>query len=183
VSRGVAAESLIVFAPVEADAIERLRDALAALADDGDPTGASSPFARVPGTHFARFAIVPALTGPNDVRYDQLGPFLLMCADFDSTVSEWVQAVCTKAGEALGPVLHCWTGFPGLADPSAVTAFFESHNVPAGFTVKTHRSATVGEIREALRIKRELRALAIRAQAERLTPTELRDAWQDVVRP
>jgi hypothetical protein len=41
----------------------------------------------------------------------------------------------------------------------------------------------VGEIREALRIKRELRALAIRAQAERLTPTELRDAWQDVVRP
>jgi hypothetical protein len=178
-SAGIAASSLIVFAPVDAAATDRLSRALAAL--DRDPAG--SPFAGVPGTHFARFAVVPALTGPDDVRYEQLGSFLLMCADFDATVAEWSEALCATAGRALLPVLECWAGFPGIRDPTAVAKFFERHNAPAGFTVAGHRHATVSEIREALRLKRELRALAIRAQVERLAPAELRDAWQQVVRP
>jgi hypothetical protein len=179
VSTGIAPGSLIVFAPIESHAVDRVREALAAF----EPERGGSPFARVPGTHFARFAIVPALTGPNDVRYEQLGSFLLMCADFDASIPEWASSVCAHAGAALAPVFSCWTGFPGIGDPAAVAAFFERHNVPAGFTVTTHRRATVAEIREALRLKRELRALAIRAQTERLSPTALRDAWHEVVRP
>jgi hypothetical protein len=175
---GVAATSLVVLAPVREDASERLRTALAAL--DEAP---ESPFALVPGTHFARFALVPALTGPRDVRYMEPGPLLLMCADFDTSTAVWAASVCERTGGALAATLACWAGFPGTGDAEAVAEFFALHNAAPGFTVAGHRRATVDEIRAALTLKRELRSLAVRAQVERLDPGALRDAWHAVARP
>jgi hypothetical protein len=174
----VAANCLVVLAPVREDASARVRAALAALGEVPQ-----SPFAQVPGTHFARFALVPALTGPGDVRYEFLGPFLLMCADFDTSTAAWAASLCARASGALAATMACWEGFPGPGDPDAVAEFFELNNAAPGFTVAGHRRATVEEIREALRIKRGLRALAVRAQVERLDPEALRDAWHAVVAP
>lgn len=169
---GVAASSLIVFAPVRSGAEERL---LAAL--DGLGSGDSSPFARIRGTHFARWVFVPALTGPGDVRLEAEGAFLIMCADFDTSPQAWAAAMCEYAGAALSPVMDCWDRFPGCEDPGAVAAFFARHNVPAGFTVAGYRRTTVDEVREALRLHDSLRALAIRVQRECLDPSALRAAW------
>jgi hypothetical protein len=169
---GISRSSLIVFAPVRSGAEDRLLDALGQLGDAGP-----SPFARVPGTHFARWVFIPALTGPHDVPLEADGAFLLMCSDFDTSPASWTAALCEHAGAALAPVMDCWEGFPGCQDPLSVTAFFEAHNVPAGFTVAGYRRATVEQVREALRLHDSLRGLAVRARREHLAPSALRKAW------
>lgn len=161
-----------MFAPVRAGAAERL---LAAL--EGLGGGEASPFARVPGTHFARWVFVPALTGPGDVPLTADGAYLLMCADFDTSPRSWAADLCHAAGIALGPVMDCWDGFPGCEEPARVAAFFERHNFPAGFTVAGYRRTTVEEVLGALRLHDALRCLAVRARRERLDPTALRAAW------
>lgn len=149
---------------------------LAALQALGAPD--QGPFASVPGTHFARFAYLPALTGPGGVTLEEEGSFLLMAADFDSAPGDWTSVLCARAGAQLdGVMMHC-VGFPGSADPAAVTAYFTAHHAPPGFTVPGYRRSTVEEVRAALRLKGNLAVLAARAQADGLTGRALRQAWE-----
>ena len=174
---GIAETSLAVIAPVRAEADQ---DLLAALDRLGD--GDEGPFARVPGTHFGRFAFIPALTGARGEALPSEGSFLLMCADFDSAPATWAASLCERAGDQLDSVMgHC-EGFPGSGDPNAVAEYFSAHNVPPGFTVAGYRRIRVEEVREALRLQRALGELAMRAQAEGLEGASLRAAWLEAVR-
>lgn len=170
---GIAPSTLAVLLPISPGAGEQVLAALEAL---GAPD--RGPFANVPGTHFARFAYVPSLTGPNGIALQEEGSFLLMTADFDSTPRDWTSLLCDSAGAQLDGVLKHCVGFPGSADPAAVAEYFSSHHAPPGFTVPGYRRATVEEVRAALRLKRNLTALAVRAQAEGLTGRALREAWE-----
>jgi hypothetical protein len=158
---------------VTTGAEERL---LAALGDLG--TREQSPFARVPGTHFGRFALIPALKGPTGADLESEGSFLLMCADFDPTPSEWTASLCEHAGAQVDGVLSNCEGFPGSHDPARVAAYFAAHNAAPGFTVAGYRRTTVEAVREALRLRLALRALAARGQAEGLEGEALREAWR-----
>jgi hypothetical protein len=171
---GVGASALVVLAPVRTGAQEQL---LAALADLGD--GEQSPFARVPGTHFGRFAVIPALKDPTGAPLESEGSFLLMCADFDPTPAAWTASLCEHAGAQLDAVMgHC-EGFPGSRDPARVAAYFAAHDAAPGFTVAGYRRTTVEGVREALRLRRALRGLAATAQAEGLEGAALRAAWRE----
>lgn len=173
--RGIAPSSLIVLVPVLPAAGDSLVATLTAL-DEGE----GSLFARAPGTHFGRFVFVPGLPGTDGQPVAGSSAYLFMAADFDTDLAEWTSALCRLAGGTFDSVMgHC-QGYPGSHDPAAVAAYLESHRVPAGFTVAGHRPATVTEVREALRVGSELRALAVRAQAQRLAPSELRRAWNRV---
>jgi hypothetical protein len=174
---GIAASSLAVLAPVRAATSAELLGALDRLGDGGQ-----GPFARVPGTHFGRFAFIPALTGARGEALPSEGSFLLMCADFDSAPATWAASLCERAGEQLDSVMgHC-EGFPGSGDPNAVAEYFSARNVPPGFTVAGYRRIRVEEVREALRLRRALGELAMRAQAEGLEGASLRAAWLEAVR-
>jgi len=120
---GIGASSLAVIAPVRGGASEELLGALERLGD-----GDEGPFARVPGTHFGRFAFIPALTSARGESLDAEGSFLLMCADFDSAPAAWAASLCERAGDQLDLVMgHC-EGFPGSADPVRVAEYFASHH-------------------------------------------------------
>ena len=175
---GIAATSLIVFAPVTSGAADGLQAALASL--DG---GGASPFSQIGGTHFARLVFVPALRGPDDEPLAKEGPFLMLCADFDADLDGWSSALCDRAHPQLERVLRCWEGFPGLSDAADLAQFLARNSVRAGFTVAGYRPATVAEIREALALRRKLRELAQRTQLERLGASALRDVWRRLVTP
>jgi hypothetical protein len=171
---GIAASSLVVLAPVKPGSEQRLLAALAALGD-----GEQGPFAAAPGTHFGRFAFVPALQDQDGRPLASQGSFLLMCADFDTTVWEWSGELCARAGAQLDSVMgHC-EGFPGSDDPAAVADYLTRHDARPGFTVPGYRPVTVGEVREKLRLARALRELAARAQADGLEGEALRRAWRE----
>lgn len=174
---GIGAASLTVIVPVRAGASDALLAELERLG-----SGDEGPFARVPGTHFGRFVFVPALTGSRGEPLTSAGSFLLMCADFDSSQAEWSASLCELAGNQLDAVMSHCEGFPGSGDPAAVTDYFISHNAPPGFTVAGYRRIRVEDVREALRLQRALRDLAMRAQAEGLGGAELRAAWRAAVR-
>ena len=173
---GIATSSLAVLAPLKAGVQERLLAALEALG-----RGEQSPFARVPGTHFGRFALVPALKDPAGAVIESEGSFLLMCADFDPSPSQWTASLCARAGAELDAVMgHC-DGFPGSGDPSGVDAYLAAHNAAPGFTVAGYRRSSVAEVRAALRLRRALQELAGRVQAENLDGAALRRAWREAV--
>lgn len=170
----IAASSLVVLAPLRAGVEERL---LAALEELG--RGGQSPFALVPGTHFGRFALVPALKDPAGAAIESEGSFLLMCAEFDTPPAQWTAQFCARAGAELDAVMGCCQGFPGSGDPPGVADYFAAHNAAPGFTVAGYRRSSVEDIRAALRLQRALRDLAARAQAENLDGAALRRAWRE----
>jgi hypothetical protein len=172
---GTVPSTLVVLARVRGEDARQLEQELA------DLEGKESPFAHMSGTHFARLAFVPALCGPDDELLDSEGPFLLLAADFDGELREWAAELCGKAGAALDPILRCWEGFPGVGDPVKVAKFLISRNAPPGLTFAGYH-ATVPEVLKAVRLCGKLRALAVRAQNERLGPAALRQAWQSDVR-
>jgi hypothetical protein len=174
---GIAASSLAVIAPVRGGASEELLGALEGL-DIGD----DGPFARVPGTHFGRFAFIPALTGVRGEALQSEGSFLLMCAEFDSPPATWAASMCERAGDQIDSVMGYCEGFPGSGDPTAVAEYFSAHNARPGFTVAGYRRIRVEEVREALRLQRALGQLATRTQAEGLAGASLRAAWLEAVR-
>jgi hypothetical protein len=173
--QGPVPTSLVVLAPLTPGAAEHLGPVLEAL-----PEGSQSPFAEVPGTHFARFVLVDALTGPNDEPLESEGAFLLLAADFDGSADDWTAALCKNAGGTLGPIMGGWEDFPSVNEPAEVASFFDRYNAPPGLTFPGYQ-ATVGDAQGALRLAGALRALAVRAQNEGLEPGPLRQAWREVL--
>lgn len=173
---GIAPSALAVLAPVKAGGEQRLLAALEALGDGGQ-----GPFAAVAGTHFGRFAFVPALTDPRGNPLPSQGSFLLLCADFDTPPEEWAATLCNRAGAQLDSVMDHCEGFPGSRNPAGVADYLARHNAAPGFTVAGYPRVRVEEVRETLRLRLALRELAARAQAARLQGAALREAWREAV--
>jgi hypothetical protein len=171
---GIAASALVVLAPVVRGSEHALQQALVALGD-----GDAGPFASAPGTHFGRFAFVPALQDEDGRPLEAEGAFLLMCADFDTTPAEWARALCECAGAQFDSVMRHCEGFPGSSDPAGVADYLTRHSAAPGFTVPGYRRVGVEEVREKLRLAGALRDLATRAQADGLSGSALRRAWRE----
>ena len=110
----IGAASLAVMAPVRAGA----SSGAAGGARSAEATETEGPFARVPGTHFGRFAFIPALTGARGEALESEGSFLLMCAEFDSAPATWTTLLCERTGDQLDSVMGYCEGFPGSGDPT-----------------------------------------------------------------
>lgn len=82
------------------------------------PYGPRSPFARVPGTHFARMALINDCYFDKQPKVDAFGSaYLLLSAEIDGDAEPWLRALFED--EAMRAVLaHCW-GFERRSDPVA----------------------------------------------------------------
>jgi hypothetical protein len=169
------ANSLVALCELRAGRGAEVKLALAAL------EGAPSPFAKVTGTHFARWALVGRLPGRDGKPLPEGPEYLLMCADHDPPLKVWAHALCEQGGVALGSVMSHCTGWPGIDSPDAVSAFLAARNAAPGFTVSTYGQATVPEIRDALSLRARLRALAVATPG--LSESELRAQWQQASNP
>lgn len=166
----------IVLAAVESGRAEPLRAALRAL-----PSGDASPFARITGTHLARWTVLEGI----DRRPDRPGPgaaaqaHLLLSAQADTAPEDWLDALVDGAPAEVETIWgHC-AGFPGLGDRAALRRWIAERRLEAGFSVVPYPRATVAEIRAALALRERLGAFA--ARAWRLGAEELHGAWRELL--
>ena len=141
--------------------------ALAPLADEDGARAtlagfdaATSPFARLPFVHFARFVVLPrperqvarqpAETGD--------GALLMFSAFFDGDDGALLEALCDELPDEADAVWRACAGWPGhpRAHRHAVLRWLREHRV-APTQVFTAYGATVAEVRSALAFRERLR--------------------------
>jgi hypothetical protein len=168
------AYGLTVFTPIvrgRESSLVRLLDAL--------ETGAESPLARVPGTHFARWVVI------GDVVYEcspqlrdhlDLGR-LLFTSNFDGEPAPYLEALRVGLGEDADAIWgHC-SGYPGSADASAFAAYIRAHQVESSLFFAAYGERTVEQVRGSLQVHRRLIDFALEAQ--RMPSAELQNAFRE----
>jgi hypothetical protein len=99
--------------PLPHSAVEEVADMFCDL-----PYGPASPFARVPGTHFARMALIDDRYFARQPKVDAFrSAYLLISAEIDGDPKPWLTTLFEDA--ALRAILErCW-GFTGRSDVSS----------------------------------------------------------------
>src|SRR5690242_17928021 len=178
-------DGLTVFAPLPAAAHSDLKGRLRALRLAG------SPFESVPGTHFARLALL----GPDQFRPQKkargmrpsarlldlvthlgrrqredrpTGSYLLFNATYDGGDggdggrAGYVEALRQNLGETADLIWGLCTGYPGRDDPAAFLAFFTERSLPSRYMfTASKRQPRVEELRSALELRRQVIDLAV----------------------
>jgi alkanesulfonate monooxygenase SsuD/methylene tetrahydromethanopterin reductase-like flavin-dependent oxidoreductase (luciferase family) len=138
----------VVLAPLREGAADAARAAIRALRE---------PFARVPGTHLARVQV--------------LDDDLLLAADHDGPIEEWLPA----AARELDAVLRCCASWPGADDAAAAVRWVRARKQVVGFSIVGSPEATVEQVGEALALRDSLMRFA--AETEGLDDAALHAAW------
>lgn len=172
-SRAGQAFALSVLTPVLPGREQALRTLL-----EGLPHGPDSPLAAVPGTHFARWVLVPQLVqqGP-PMQPDLLrGTHLLFTSNLDGEPGPYLHALATRVPDVADAVWgHC-LGYPGSADPAAFVAWVEHHRLPTAFFVSGYPDAPLPRVLAALSLRDRVTRFAVDAQG--LPPDELLAAFR-----
>jgi hypothetical protein len=163
-------EGLCVLAPIADGREAPLREHLSGL-----PTGAASPVARIPGTHFARWAIVTFI-GKNGQPLSDPPRQLLFSAEFDGELDPYVAALCMGLG-AEGHAIwsHC-AGCPADSEKGLGNYLLE-HRVPPGYSVVAYPGVTVEDVHASLALRDRMTEFAMKAGS--LDPPALKRAWLD----
>jgi hypothetical protein len=149
--------ALTLLTPVSDEA--GLKAALAGL-----PEGDESPLARLPGTHFARWVVMP-------------GSRLLFSATHDRAVPDYVEQIARLIPDEADRVWgHC-DGYPGAADPATFVGYMDKHRIRTNLFVSAYPHADLAEVREGLDLRARLGGFAPRAQS--MGPEELRAAFAE----
>jgi len=163
--------ALVVMAQLREGREQALLDELAAL-----PSGEESPFRRVASTHFCRWLLIPALLGADGEAAEPGRAYLLLTADFDGPLADWVAAMTREMGPHLDRIFEHCDGYRGSGELGALTDFIAERRVSVGFSILSSR-ATVARVRSSLELRRALREFAIDSQG--MTPDALRRAWSE----
>jgi hypothetical protein len=163
-----AIEALTLMAPVQVGGEVEARAAIGAL-----PAGDAGPFARFPGTHLVR---VQVLRPPTRRFSGPPGTYLLLAADVDAPLRDWLHAACATIPAELDAVLRHCALWPGAAMTTQVERWVQRHRLPVGFSVIGSPDATVDRVRAALALRARLRDLAV--ETEGAAPPALLAAWQ-----
>ena len=156
------ARALTVIAPVSGGRESQLRSALERL-----PGGEASPLARLPGTHFARFVIVPGL-GDSER--------LLFSANHDSLNGSYLEQIRVRMPREADAIWgHC-DDYPGAGESASFVRYMKRHRIRTDLFVAAYADATLDEVREALDLRRRLIEFAPRAQG--MSAEELQAAFR-----
>lgn len=159
----------LAITPIKAGRSEALRAAISRV------TEGESPFARVPGTHFARWVILPDFHDP-DVDYqpddeDRLGcEYLIFSACFDGDRDRYLRSLADGIPEAAEAV---WGECIGVdaSSPDDVVRYLLHNQIGCGQYYSAYGHTTVDEVRRVLAQRRVMRSLAERRHT--LSPAEL----------
>jgi hypothetical protein len=136
---------------------QRLREVLESF-----PPAGGSPLAKVGGTHFARWVIVPQLVyGHRPQKPDTLlSQYLLFTSTFDGPAEAYFAGMCGQMPSEIEAVWGNCVGYPGL---SGFPDYLEQHRIRTGLFVAAYPTATLAEVRVALELRGRLIDLATRA--------------------
>jgi hypothetical protein len=167
------AYALTVLTPIEPGHESALVRYLGAI-----ESGAGSPLAGVPGTHFARWVVI------NDVVYEGGGQArdhlklgrLLFTSNFDGTVEPYLEALRTGLGQAADEIWSHCVGYPGRQDPAAFAAYLREHQIESALFFSAYGERTVPEVVRSLELRHQVIAFALRSQG--LAAAELQTAFR-----
>ena len=163
-------QTLIALTPVVDGRLEALRAAVRELPRDDE-----SPFARVFGTHVARFVVIDALDDRDLAPDPGSGSYLLFSTDHEGDVAVHVERLRNGLGQHADDVWgHC-AGYPGVRRAEPFRDWVLAHRVPAGFSVQPYRHASVDDVRTALGLRRRL--VEFELASGDLAPAALKAAW------
>ena len=148
-------EGLCVLTPVARGRELSLRNTLRDL-----PAGANSPMIRVPGTHYARWAIV-RLEGKDGTPIRSEPSHLLFSSEFDGPLEPYARRLCARLGGDAHTIWgHC-EGYPGR-DADALATFLLAHRARPGYSVVAYPDASVEEVRTAFALRERLNDFLVR---------------------
>ena len=143
------ARQLGIHTPLFAGCASLVRDEVAAL-----PTGPQSPFAGLPGVHYARLTVAEGVANRD----------LLVCsAVTDAAQEEFVVALLSKAGDLPERLWSNCPGWPGQADLPRAAAWLGDHVVEPTLAFFTW-DAPLDRVHAGLALRRKLAAFAPRVQ-------------------
>jgi hypothetical protein len=150
---------------------------------------ARSPFAQVPGTHFARLVVIDRLVfeGPEQHRPGVHGQYLLFTATFDGADGqardEYLDEMCRRVPQEVESVFCLCAGAPcPLADnPAGFRRWIARHQIPVAAFYGHDPKATVSEIRRAGALRAAVSRFARLNAYER--PEVLKERFEQVFGP
>jgi hypothetical protein len=159
VARHGSTYALTVISPIRAGADDELRRILPGLG-----TGGESPFAEVPGTHFARLVVLDHLPyeGPPKRAPTLRLPLLLFSCVVDGDPDVYLEEMCRRIRGTVDLVWGQCAGapVPPASIPAAFRAWMRADQVQTSAFFAAYAPATVAEVRAALGTRRRVRELA-----------------------
>jgi hypothetical protein len=160
VSRNVSGQAyaLSVLTPILPGHEDELTAQLDAFGD-----GAASPLARVPGTHIARWVVIPHVIhqGAGQRKRDTLTPRLLFSSNHDGDVGAYLEGLRTGMGADADAVWgHC-RGYPGHQDGPGFATWMRAHTLEAALFFAAYGGMTVRQVVSNLDRRRKLLELVM----------------------
>lgn len=181
-NRFAQAYGLTVLSPIKAGrshGVLHAAEIRAALAQI--PTGADSPFARVPGLHTARWVVVDDMISqdyPAEVDHLQ-SRYLMFVADFDGDRDPFIRGMCERMPDEMDLVWRYCVGWPGAHDWRAVRDYLAQCQIQTTFLFGGYPNATVTDVLRALQSQHEIGRFIERTAA--LPSGELQAAFRELV--
>jgi hypothetical protein len=145
VSRNVSGQAyaLSVLTPILPD---HEADLIAQLEAFGD--GPASPLARVPGTHIARWVVIPHVIhqGGRQRKRDTLTPQLLFSSNHDGDVGAYLEGLRTGMGADADSVWSHCRGYPGHQDGPGFADWMRKHTLEAALFFAAYGGMTVEQV-------------------------------------
>jgi hypothetical protein len=138
------------------------------------PSGAQSPLAGVPGTHFARWAVMSDVVyqGPEQGPREHLAHArLLFTSNFDGALDPYLEALRTGLGASADDIWGNCIGYPGSAQASGFARYLRHHQINSALFFAAYGDRTVSDVTRSLALRARLIDFAVRAQG--MSPSDL----------
>jgi hypothetical protein len=137
-----------------------------------------SPFALLPGTHFARWVIL------DDWHDDKTQPkqdhllsrYLIFTSNFDGELSDYLDELCDKLAPHAGEIWGSCVGCPNPAAGLALKAYLLHNKINTGYFVAAYPHMRVSQVLHALETRNKLIDFAVSSQG--LSPADLQSAFK-----
>jgi hypothetical protein len=140
-----------------------LRKHLATLENDN-----RSPFARVPGTHFARLVVMDdvVFVGSPSREEHLRSPYLVFTSDFDGDLDAYLGSMARDVPNEVDTIWKHCAGYPGSEDAGKFSAYMKRCQVKTTFYFADVNDKTLGQTLKALQVKSELADFIVRNQGQ-----------------
>lgn len=155
-SPGVNREGFAALLAVREGAEQEVRGTVRAL-----DSAEASPFARLPGTLFARLVLVPPLRDRHERELPGIPFCLYFAAEFDLPTGSWLETLRASLPAELDRMFAPCLGYPGAGAGSGFADWMLEHRVPAGFSLHGYPELATEQVGRALELRERIVAFAL----------------------
>jgi hypothetical protein len=167
---GIDSEGFAALLPVREGAEQSVCEAVRGLSP-----GKESPFARLPGTLFARLILIPRLRDRHERELSEIPFCLFLAAEFDIATVRWLESLCASLPDDLERLFGFCAGYPGAGATEAFMSWMLEHRVPAGFSLHGYPQLSCERIEQSLELRERIIAFALETRG--LEPAALSERW------